>query len=66
MTPDVPHDNCHDLTPAGADGAPKRKAPFVAPRLTCYGAVVDLTQQFGGSLTPEDREAQEREAQGLG
>jgi hypothetical protein len=30
------------------------KPPFVKPELTCHGAVVDLTAQFGGSITPND------------
>ena len=50
--------NCPDPAPAGTDGASEFKAPFVAPRLTCYGAVVDLTQSFGGSLTPDERQEQ--------
>lgn len=47
-----------ELAPAGMESAGERKAPFVTPRLTRYGAVVDLTRQFGGSLTPNEREAQ--------
>jgi len=50
--------SCPEVAPAASDGSCELKAPFVAPRLTCYGAVVDLTQQFGGSLTPQEREAQ--------
>jgi hypothetical protein len=53
MTP-LSQINCPDPVPAGTHRP--RKAPFVMPRLTCYGAVVDLTQQFGGSMTPEERE----------
>jgi hypothetical protein len=34
------------------------KAAFIKPQLVCYGAVADLTARFGGSITPEDREAQ--------
>lgn len=51
-----------------ADNSPSLKAAFVKPRfikprfikprLICYGAVVDLTKQLGGSLTPDEREAQ--------
>ncbi len=37
---------------------PGGKGIFVSPRLICHGTVVDLTNQFGGSLTPEEREAQ--------
>jgi len=37
----------------------KTKAPFVKPRLVCHGAVADLTNAFGGSITPNDLEAQE-------
>ena len=36
---------------------PAGKATFVKPQLIWHGAVVDLTNQFGGSLTPEEREA---------
>jgi hypothetical protein len=37
---------------------PSGKGIFVKPRLVCHGAVVDLTNQLGGSLTPQEREAQ--------
>jgi hypothetical protein len=50
--------NCPDVAQTMEESARERKAPFVAPRLTCYGAVVDLTQQFGGSMTPNERQAQ--------
>jgi hypothetical protein len=55
------------FTAAEADDTPedlarvqyKTKAPFVKPRLVCHGAVADLTNAFGGSITPNDLEAQE-------
>jgi hypothetical protein len=31
---------------------PEAKAAFVKPQLIYHGTVVDLTTQFGGSLTP--------------
>jgi hypothetical protein len=34
------------------------KAVFIKPRLVHHGRLVDLTTQFGGSLTPEERESQ--------
>jgi hypothetical protein len=34
------------------------KPAFIEPRLICHGRLVDLTTQFGGSLTPEERESQ--------
>jgi hypothetical protein len=37
---------------------PGDKAAFIEPRLICHGTVADLTNQFGGSLTPEERESQ--------
>ncbi len=37
---------------------PTGKCLFVKPALTCHGTVVDLTNQLGGSLTPEEREEQ--------
>ena len=37
---------------------PRAKGAFVKPVLTCHGAVADLTNQLGGSLTPEEREEQ--------
>jgi hypothetical protein len=53
----------------GADNTPedrdrvqyKTRAPFVKPRLVCHGAVADLTGVFGGSITPNDLEAQENQ-----
>jgi hypothetical protein len=39
-------------------GQTRIKSIFVKPQLICHGRVVDLTNQFGGSLTPEEREAQ--------
>lgn len=50
--------SCSDHSSAEADNREGRKTPFIKPKLTCYGAVVDLTRQFGGSLTPDEREAQ--------
>ena len=47
MTPNLSSINSPDLAPAEADSAHEHKAPFVAPLLTCHGAVADLTQQFG-------------------
>jgi hypothetical protein len=45
-----------DRACGGVENKPAKKAPFVRPRLVCYGRVVDLTQHFGGSLTPNERE----------
>jgi hypothetical protein len=33
------------------------KPAFVKPSLICHGSVVDLTGQFGGSITPDDAES---------
>jgi hypothetical protein len=63
MTPQPPKVPCPDISSvASANESVTKarfvKAPFVKPHLTCYGKVVDLTQTFGGSLTPEERESQ--------
>jgi hypothetical protein len=46
----------HGLT--GIRNGLEPKAAFIKPRLICHGRLVDLTTQFGGSLTPEERESQ--------
>ncbi len=47
--PSTPDDVCQ--TDAAAKSS---KARFVPPKLICHGTLVDLTTQFGGSLTPDD------------
>jgi hypothetical protein len=32
---------------------PRAKPAFIKPKLIYHGSVVDLTTQFGGSLTPQ-------------
>jgi hypothetical protein len=44
-----------DVYGTGAPIEPS-KARFVPPELTCHGPLVDLTTQFGGSLTPDDED----------
>ena len=61
MTPQPSKVPCSDISPAENEPvskAPFVKAPYVKPQLICHGAIADLIQTFGGSLTPEEREAE--------
>jgi hypothetical protein len=51
--------SCSSASGESSCGKPDRKGVFVKPKLICYEALVDLTTQFGGSLTPKDRESQD-------
>jgi hypothetical protein len=41
----------HNRMADGRDAA-LPKAEFIEPKLICHGDLVDLTAQFGGSITP--------------